>query len=436
MGDTKNDTASVITDTTDATTKTTDAMADTVDTAAALRRIRAAAIDGQAHNPVFRKTQLAKLHAALLVHAADLQEAMLADGASVSVRPAEVTVEYSMALQCVADHYATLDPVQALKEEYALARGQDAPDSRVPVGIVVVDMSGDAPSRTQQTQHTFVFGLLSALVPALAAGNCVVVHTPQTLLQTPRLLFQVLGKTLDADIFYASMATSPPTDAALGHRHVRVLQGGLPSTLPATTLPPIVSQPARVVAIVERDADVQAAAMALVRARFSFGGRSPYAPDVVLVSEWVKKDFLAAAAQAAAQFMAEGGTEAGTSGVQRQTASKSKATTLSSRLQNDPSARIISLGSNGTVASVEDRTSFLLQTKINEPILAVVAITSVDDAIDFSKSLGTAPLSSAFVFTASAPTAKYIGQFIEADLVIVNQLPAPLLRESTLLSTP
>ncbi|KAL1891088.1 hypothetical protein Sste5346_007914 [Sporothrix stenoceras] len=397
-------------------------MSDTVD-AAALRRIRTAAIDGQAHNPVFRKTQLAKLHAALLKHSDDLQQEMLADGDSAGVRPTEVAVEYSLALQIVADHYAALDPVQALKDEYAVARGQDAPESRTPVGIVVIEMAAD------RSPHTFVYSLLSALVPALSSGNCVVVHTPQTLLQTPRQLFHVLETALDANIFYASMAPSVPTEAAFGHRHVRVLQGCLPSTysLSASSLPPVVSHPSRVVAIVERDADVKTAATALVRARFSFGGRSPYAPDVVLVSEWVKKDFLACAAQAAAQFMAEGGVEAGSNGTTKRKTPNKKMDSLSTRLQNDQSARIITLGSNGTVASIEDRSSFILQTKINEPVLAVVAITSVDDAIDFSKSLGGRPLSAAFVFTVSAPTAKYIGQFVDADLVIVNQLPGSLL---------
>lgn len=171
-----------------------------------------------------------------------------------------------------------------------------------------------------------------------------------------------------------------------------------------------------------------------MRARFSFGGRSPYAPDVVLVSEWVKKDFLAAAAQVAAQFMAEGGVEAGSNGAatkRKMTPAKTKKTdSLSTRLENDPSARIISLGSNGTVASIEDWSSFILQTKFNEPVLSVVSITSVDDAIDFSKTLGDRPLSAAYVFNASAPTAKYIGQFADADLVIVNQLPAALLGNS------
>lgn len=51
---------------------------------------------------------------------------------------------------------------------------------------------------------------------------------------------------------------------------------------------------ARCVAVVDRSADIDAAAKAITTARFSFGGSSPYAPDLVLVNEFVKKEFFEA----------------------------------------------------------------------------------------------------------------------------------------------
>jgi acyl-CoA reductase-like NAD-dependent aldehyde dehydrogenase len=57
-----------------------------------------------------------------------------------------------------------------------------------------------------------------------------------------------------------------------------------------------------VIAIVERGANVQEAARALVVARFCLRGKSPYAPDLVLVNEWIKKDFLNAVIQEFALF--------------------------------------------------------------------------------------------------------------------------------------
>lgn len=47
-------------------------------------------------------------------------------------------------------------------------------------------------------------------------------------------------------------------------------------------------------AVVDRTADPDKAAEDLVNARFAFKGRSPYAPDVVLVNEFIRKDFLQA----------------------------------------------------------------------------------------------------------------------------------------------
>jgi len=51
---------------------------------------------------------------------------------------------------------------------------------------------------------------------------------------------------------------------------------------------------ARAIAIVDRTADIDAAAKAIVTARFSFQGMSPYAPDLVIVNEFVQEDFFQA----------------------------------------------------------------------------------------------------------------------------------------------
>ena len=62
--------------------------------------------------------------------------------------------------------------------------------------------------------------------------------------------------------------------------------------------------PGKVVAVVDRTANINDAAEALVTACFSFGGRSPYSPDLVLVNEFIKKSFLMALIQASVSFSA------------------------------------------------------------------------------------------------------------------------------------
>jgi acyl-CoA reductase-like NAD-dependent aldehyde dehydrogenase len=62
-----------------------------------------------------------------------------------------------------------------------------------------------------------------------------------------------------------------------------------------------------VVAIIERDADIRLAADTLVTAGFSLRGKSPYRADIVLINEWVKKEFLAAVMQSLVRLMADPG---------------------------------------------------------------------------------------------------------------------------------
>jgi acyl-CoA reductase-like NAD-dependent aldehyde dehydrogenase len=68
------------------------------------------------------------------------------------------------------------------------------------------------------------------------------------------------------------------------------------STAPAISLTNqlLSSAGTRVITVVDRTADLEAAAKAITHARFSFGGTSPYAPDLVLVNEYVKQDFFEA----------------------------------------------------------------------------------------------------------------------------------------------
>lgn len=83
-----------------------------------------------------------------------------------TLTPPEIKIDYLLALQCVAHAHEIVDPHKALADEYVITKGKDAPEARIPVGIVVVE-----PSR-----NGFLYSLISVLVPALAAGNCIIVE--------------------------------------------------------------------------------------------------------------------------------------------------------------------------------------------------------------------------------------------------------------------
>jgi hypothetical protein len=104
------------------------------------------------------------------------------------------------------------------------------------------------------------------------------------------------------------------------------------------------------VAVVDRTANLDEAAKALTSARMTFGGTSPYAPDIILVNEFVKKDFLEAVIKHSIQYMA----------AESSTATKTQQRLSLDRRAAPPRAeqkgfRTITSGSNGSILEVEER---------------------------------------------------------------------------------
>lgn len=113
---------------------------------------------------------------------------------------------------------------------------------------------------------------------------------PDTGRKIDSALRALLTKALDGNTFHVSKSV---TDQSVLDEAVVVDQG---RALASIRLDSQLTSPAnaRCVAIVDRSADIDEAARAITTARFSFGGSSPYAPDLVLVNEFVKKDFFEA----------------------------------------------------------------------------------------------------------------------------------------------
>ncbi|KAJ4120086.1 hypothetical protein NW768_010369 [Fusarium equiseti] len=357
--------------------------------------IRSAAIDGRLHNPIYRKDQLRFLHSTLADNASSIQDAIAKDSKN---QTSEVKVEYCLALQTIADAYHSINPDQQLEEEYAVKKGQDDVTAREPVGVVVIESAN----------HAWFYGVISALAIAVAAGNCVIVQSENSLRETPKLVLNLIQSSLDRDIF--TISTQPITPEDLDTPHILVSQNGSNGPILRNHL---VSDPkAPVVAFVERDADIASAAQALVSARFSLQGKAPYAPDVVLVNEWVKKDLLRALVQQTTEILAA------------PTKGRVVKTGLSREAEKDDSVHVVLSGSNGVILDVQNRSSKLLKQKVEETTLIVHSVTSMDDAIDASRDVGS--LAAAYVFTTPS-MAKYTCQFLDTAVSYVNQIPTQLL---------
>ncbi|EJT82348.1 hypothetical protein GGTG_02321 [Gaeumannomyces tritici R3-111a-1] len=389
-------------------------MASSSDQGAALARIRGSATDGRAHNPIFRRAQLKRLHDAVAAHADELERAAVAAVKDSAVTPHDARLELCFAVRAVRELSASprLDVAAAHELEYAVSRGRDARGARRPVGIVVVSLPPAA--------HTPVYSVVSAVAAAVAGGNCVVLQIEQTIRELPAILGRMLTEALDRNTF--ATAAAAEIDAAIKGRDdvTHFIMGSDAEATPTPSPRLLVSAShRRVVAVVERDADLDKAASALVTARFGFGGASPYAPDLVLVNEWVQQGFLEAVLRrtssliAAHAASAAGNSRLGSGGE------------LLRRIKAEGKAKVVTEGDFCSVVVVEQRDSFLLKGKINQSCLNVHTVTSMDDAIDLINVHGKSL--AAFVFTQSLANGKYLTQFLDADVMFVNQIPTRIL---------
>ncbi len=197
----------------------------------------------------------------------------------------------------------------------------------------------------------------------------------------PPLLRQILPQALDADTFAIS---EERPDAAFLTKALVVAQVNTPSISENSVTSPAT---ARTVAVVDGTADMPAAAKALVDARFAFGGRSTYSPDVVLAHEFAMKAFVELVILHSSKYLS------GPTGEERQKAVNprraSSGLSFIDLAHRDPSARVLVSGTGWGIVEVHNRESPLLQKKVDEKVLVLHPITSLDDAIDFSASYVT-----------------------------------------------
>jgi hypothetical protein len=235
-----------------------------------------------------------------------------------------------------------------------------------------------------------------------------------------RVLRETLKSALHPDTF--AIASSPIRDTTILDAAIHIDQNSNENSPKANHL----ASPShsKTYAVVDRTADVKTAARELVASRFAFGGSSPYAPDVVLVNEFVKQDFLQAVAEESRKLTsgakAFGDEKDKSSGASRTTGAIEVLKKADSKIQ------IISQEARTAVVELVTRRSEMLETKTSAPVLIIHAIKSLDDAIDFIGSADSAPALAAYHF-GNPQVGKYLAQFVDARVSFVNHIPRELL---------
>ncbi|EKV04280.1 PutA family dehydrogenase, putative [Penicillium digitatum] len=352
--------------------------------AASLQAVREAALDGRMHNVVTRRTQLEALQQTLLDNTDTIQDAICADTGYVAP---EAAAEYLLTLNTLKEYHQSLDIDRALQDEYAIARGEDAASRRDPVGIVYI----------VPTSYTVFYSVLVAVAGALTAGNCIVIELPNSLRALPVLIKKLLESSLDRSII--AFVPTPAKDEDLGPQHMRLQQDD--------------HLPGKVVAVVDRTANINKAAEALVAAGFSFGGQSPYAPDLVLVNEYIKEPFLMALVQASVSFSPSASAIEGDDSRSEKTDQDEKG-----------GLRVVSSLGRGKIMEADQLDPEALPDKTTSGRLLVHTVRSLDHAIDLSNLVGS--LQASYVF-AHEKSAKYLTQFINARVSFVNHIPVEVL---------
>jgi acyl-CoA reductase-like NAD-dependent aldehyde dehydrogenase len=181
-----------------------------------ISRIQASNIDGRARTPRFIQAQLQALHSSLLVNVAEIRQAI---ASSTNHTPAEVGVEYHLAVSTVKDQYESINLDQVLEEEYKIANGKDASDRRVAKGVVYI----------VPASHTLFYSTIAPLSAAIAAGNCVVMEVNST-----NIAFQALVITLDSWVlhfrasilscanFFLKLSTATPSRSSIPVRKPQI----------------------------------------------------------------------------------------------------------------------------------------------------------------------------------------------------------------------
>ncbi|HVA74199.1 MAG TPA: aldehyde dehydrogenase family protein [Acidimicrobiales bacterium] len=268
---------------------------------------------------------------------------------------------------------------------------------RVPVPLAV--MPGKAYYRYEPLGVVLVIGpwnypfylCLAPLVGAVAAGNCVVVKPSENAPASSATMAELIPRYLDADAVKVvegdAAVTQQLIDARVDHVFFtggteigrKVMQAAAAHLTPVT-----LELGGKSPAIVTKDADVEVAARRIAFGKLLNSGQTCIAPDYVLVEEPVKEKLVDALEKSVREM------RAGESPVQKIVNDRQFAR-LTRLLDEKPGDVAVGGGSDGnaiepTIVVDADPESELMKSEIFGPILPVVGVHSLDDAISFVNS--------------------------------------------------
>ena len=257
--------------------------------------------------------------------------------------------------------------------------------------------------------------VLAPLVGAIAAGNCAVVKPSEIAPRTSEVLAELIPKHLDRDAIRVVEGGIPETSALLAERFDHIFYTGngtvgrIVMAAAAKHLTPVTLElGGKSPCLVDRDADLEISARRIVWGKFFNAGQTCVAPDYILVEKGTESLLLERMRQTLVTFYGE----------------DPRRSPDYTRIVNERHlARLLALLGEGelVVGGVHDeKTRYLaptivrgikghervMQDEIFGPILPVIAVDDMDQAIDFVNARAK-PLA-LYVYTESSETANRI----------------------------
>ncbi|RUS25384.1 Aldehyde/histidinol dehydrogenase [Jimgerdemannia flammicorona] len=334
----------------------------------------------------YRKEQLKALYALIDENTDALANALYKD--LKKAREEAMLTEINFTKEEIVHMLKTIDRLikpQKVKPYFTVNAMDTTILRKEPLGVVLVIGSWNYPLSL----------LLGPVVGAIAAGNCVVIKPSEGSIHTAATIVELIPKYLDSRSYRVAYGGVEETTKLLERRwdHIFYTGSGLVGRIVATAaakhLTPITLElGGKSPAIIADDSDLQLTANRIAFGKYMNAGQSCIAPDYVLINENNVKPFVAALKTSLKEFYGENPQKSdsyGRIGTKRHFA----------RLQNLIESR--STGSVVIGGQMEEEDLYiaptvivglkeeeqLLQEEIFGPVLPIIGIKDIDEAIEF-----------------------------------------------------
>ncbi|MFL6089161.1 MAG: aldehyde dehydrogenase family protein [Aeromicrobium sp.] len=269
--------------------------------------------------------------------------------------------------------------------------------------------------------------ILAPLVGAIAAGNCAILKPSEHTPESARVLAELVGRYLDPEAFSVILGGAEETQDVLAQGVDHAFFTGGPEigkaimAAAAPHLTPVTLElGGKCPAVIAADANLEVTARRIAWTKLLNSGQTCVAPDYVLVDRVVKDRFIDLLKQSLVDM-----SPAGDGGKSMRIVTSRHAERLA-RLLNGHGGQIVHGGGSSaadravdlTLVDEPDLDSPLMQEEIFGPILPILAVDSVDDAVHRINQ-GPKPLA-AYIFSTSQKLIRRYGKQVPAGAIVAN----------------